>query len=52
MQTSKYTRPNLTKFGNFRDITLSGYGPLSDGGCLLGCNTTGQLECPQGGGRS
>lgn len=41
-----YEKPSVTPFGTFRDLTLSGYGPLSDGGCGLGCNNTGQLECP------
>jgi len=52
MKNTTYERPSLTTFGNFRQITLSGYGFRSDGGCLLGCNYTGQLECEPTGSRS
>lgn len=39
-----YEKPSVTHFGTFRDLTLSGYGPQSDGGCLLGCNNTGNID--------
>ncbi len=35
MQT--YEKPCVQQFGTFRELTLAGYGPYSDGGCLLGC---------------
>ncbi len=43
----KYETPRVQQFGRFRDLTLAGYGPHSDGGCLLGCTNVQNYIDPQ-----
>jgi len=52
---NQYSKPSLSRFGTFRDLTMAGAGPYSDGGCLLGCTTVqGYLDprCANTQGRS
>ncbi len=50
--SADYTKPALQELGSFRDLTLSGAGPLLDGCTATGCydpdTGTGLPVCPTG----
>lgn len=44
-----YQKPQLVRYGSFRELTQFGTGPDTDGGPAMGAGSTAQ---PGGGGRS